>query len=279
MAAELTHEQIQGLLGAYALDAVEADEAAVIALHVRDCAECQAEVDTHREVAAMLASEPVALPLAPWDRIVADLGFNAKESDAEPRQPRPMPTLPGETGAAPGAASAPTQGADVIPLPRQTTRWRWITTVAAAVLLIAVVSLGAFAVHQQHRINSMNRSLSTLDNHQTLAEAAARAGSVPGARNVELRDTTGRPVANVVLLQDGTGYLIRQDGMTALPADHTYQLWGVSGDVKVSLGVLGSSPNIAQIGVPNGITALAITDEHNPGVISSTHAPLALASI
>jgi len=71
----MAHHEIEELLGAYALDAVDADEARLVEDHLADCPRCRAEVAEHREVAALLttgSTEPV--PDGLWDRIAADLG-------------------------------------------------------------------------------------------------------------------------------------------------------------------------------------------------------------
>ena len=71
----MAHHEIEELLGAYALDAVDAEEARVVEEHLLVCPRCRAEVAEHREVAALLTSgtsEPV--PDGVWNRIAADLG-------------------------------------------------------------------------------------------------------------------------------------------------------------------------------------------------------------
>ena len=71
------HQDIEELLGAYALDAVDPDEARLVEEHLVECPRCRAEVAAHREVAALLTSgtsDPV--PDGVWDRITADLGDN-----------------------------------------------------------------------------------------------------------------------------------------------------------------------------------------------------------
>ncbi len=66
---ELTHAEIEELLGAYCLDAVDADETAAIEAHLPDCPRCRAEVAELREVAALLANNDTEAPEGVWDRI------------------------------------------------------------------------------------------------------------------------------------------------------------------------------------------------------------------
>src|SRR5206468_3199328 len=65
----LGHPDVQELLGAYALDALDADEADAVELHLRDCPRCRAEVADYRETAALAAavrhaaSDPKSVPV------------------------------------------------------------------------------------------------------------------------------------------------------------------------------------------------------------------------
>lgn len=69
MSETRSHEEIEEALGAYALDAVEPEEAAAIELHLRDCPRCRTEVAQHREVAAKLGYAGSPAPEALWLRI------------------------------------------------------------------------------------------------------------------------------------------------------------------------------------------------------------------
>src|SRR5688572_24895940 len=69
----MTHEQLQELLGAYALDAVDSDEALAIEAHLSECPRCRAEVADLREVAGLLSHAGAAAPEGVWDRIASSL--------------------------------------------------------------------------------------------------------------------------------------------------------------------------------------------------------------
>ena len=68
----------------------------------------------------------------------------------------------------------------------------------------------------------------------------------------------------------------RPANLPALPADRTYQLWGVVDDQAISLGVLGTNPDITafQVDDANRVAAYAITDEAAGGVIASQNQPV-----
>lgn len=76
--------EIHALSGAYAIDALDEHERALFELHLADCAECRAEVDSLRDAAAGLA-EATAVPPPPALR--ADVLAGIKTV-------RPLPPLP-----------------------------------------------------------------------------------------------------------------------------------------------------------------------------------------
>ena len=57
-----THEEIQELLGVYALDAVDPETAAMVERHLGECVRCSVEVAQHHEVAGLLANSGGAVP-------------------------------------------------------------------------------------------------------------------------------------------------------------------------------------------------------------------------
>jgi anti-sigma factor RsiW len=69
----MRHDEIQELLGAYALDAVEPGERTEIDDHLRECARCRAEVAEHRDTAGFLAFAGTDAPDAVWDRIAGSI--------------------------------------------------------------------------------------------------------------------------------------------------------------------------------------------------------------
>ena len=60
MSTELNHQEIEELLGAYALDAVDPDEVAAVERHLVDCPRCRAAVDAARELAGSLGTAAAA---------------------------------------------------------------------------------------------------------------------------------------------------------------------------------------------------------------------------
>lgn len=262
MAGELTHRELQGLLGAYALDAVDGDEAEAIELHLRGCPRCRAEVSTHRETAAWLSGTGGAAPEGMWDRLVSSL---EEPPPALRLVPAPLPDAIGSAPAAPapvdvGGPATPT--ATITPLAAMRSR-RLLPALAGAAAAI-VFALGVFTATRD------DAPTTELAGDVRLGETVRRALAEPDARRVRLTSSDGNVHAAVVLLPSGEGYIF-EDNLPALPDGRTYQLWAAVGSERLSLGVLGDDPDISGFKAAiDGVEALAITAEQAPGVKEST---------
>jgi hypothetical protein len=250
------HSSVVELLGVYALDAVDEAERNLIEHHLEECSQCRAEVRDHHEVAALLAADPVQPPARVWDGIVAQL-------DAQ----RPA-----------------AQQATVIPLQRRRpsvlTSTRWVTSVAAAVL----VALTAGVVTQSQRIGDLNSRVSDQDQQisiltaglavDPLQQAVTAALADPAAQVANLTADGSSATMSIVVLPDGTGY-VYQSNLEALPSNATYQLWAVVDDKVISAGVLGNQPALVPFHVdPQGLQGLVITQEVAGGVPQSEADPV-----
>jgi hypothetical protein len=230
MARQLKHEEIAELLGAYALDAVEPDEAQLIDAHLTVCPRCRAEVRDHREVASLLAYTGEAAPPGLWDKLVAALDDPAPPVAAPILAPVVRP-----------AAWARRPGASVL--------------LRAAAVLVVLGALGGLWL----KIDNVR---STVDPAEGLSAAALAASSAPGARKVHLATPDNQVLADAVVTVDGSSYLWNLH-LPALHSDRAYQLWAIVGNgEKRSVGVLGNTPKVAAFNVPaSAVVALAITDE------------------
>ncbi len=165
----LRHYEIEQLLGAYALDALEPDEADAVELHLRDCPRCRAEVIDHREVAAMLAFGGGEAPPGIWERIQASL------EEAPPKL----------------------ELARVVPL--QQSRWRTvgIRLLTAAAVIISVIALGVALT-----TTSSTGGEAAID--RQIAELAAD----PATKTVHLKQAGGPGRVDVLLAGD-SGFLVK----------------------------------------------------------------------
>lgn len=239
MAPELTHSEIQELLGVYAIDAVDADEAAAVEEHLVECPRCRAEVAEHREAAALLSFSGADAPEGMWDRIAAGLEDTPPPLDLSRARLQRRNRLPR------------------------------LSLVAAAAAVVVIGLLGTQVVRQGNRIDQ----LSAVFDQTGLDQAAAIAAVNPEARTVTLKSDDGSHVVRAVVLPNGQGYLV-QAQLPPLGPDQTYQLWGVMGAQTVSLGVVGDASSVVPFVAAGPLTALAITAEKSGGVVASTNAPL-----
>jgi Anti-sigma-K factor rskA/Putative zinc-finger len=275
----MDHQEIQELLGAYALDAVEPDEAAVIESHLDTCPKCRDELRTHREVVGVLAYAGQEAPPGLWDRIRAEI------SEAGPHAETVEPGWPGPAGGRPGpqppalrmvpAGSEQAWSAELRRSRRRTAVLTAVVAVAAALLIL----LGIQVARLQHRTDHLSGQVAALTSQPTMASVRA-ALAVPGSRQVALRASGGGGESlDAVILPGDEGYLY-DPRLVPLSASETYQLWGVSGEKKISYGLIGSVPaQVTAFRAGPGVQALAVTAEVAGGVPSTNQAPIVAGNV
>lgn len=134
------------LIGAYALDALDADERATFEQHLAGCAQCRTELDGLREsLVGLTAGYEAEPPNSLRDAVLAAVA-EAPAPRAEPDPavvPAPSPIADGDP-----VAGVVTPVAPVIELPQRSAgrsgRTRWQLLVAAAVALIAVIGIAVW---------------------------------------------------------------------------------------------------------------------------------------
>jgi hypothetical protein len=267
----MSHDEIAQLLGAFALDAVDPDEADVIRAHLTECPRCASEVAEHWEVAGLIANAGVDAPAELWDRIAAQI-----DTRAAARRPAPMLL---------SQSSAPSPSSPASRLSRPTRRrmaWSAMGTIAAAAAVVAIL----LAV-QVGRLDQRVGQLARASQQSGLSQAVQAALLDPSAQKVDLTATSSAPAgatplalkeqaAVLVILPNGSAFVVNT-GLPKLASDRTYQLWGVVNGQTVSLGLLGSQPRDVAFTVNPAapIRVFAVTDEAAGGVVRSTHSPVA----
>jgi len=116
---EPSHAEIQSLLGAYALDATDPQESAMVERHLQTCVRCATEVAQHHEVAGLLANSGGEAPDHLWDEIASHLEGSRPPSwnRLAARLEEGGPGVPADGETAGGTASATTSGGGtVVPL-------------------------------------------------------------------------------------------------------------------------------------------------------------------
>lgn len=281
------HDQI----GAYAVDALSADERATFEQHLTTCAECQTELRGLRESLAGLAPEyetepPATLraavlaavaqtpaPLAdPNPALVAEPSVTSDTPDGAIQPgPRQEPSSNGHRGhegeraapdgVAPGRLVSPADGslASVTPLPPRPSagagsgRTRWQLLVAAAVALVAVIGI---AVWQPWVARTVT---------------AADVLNSPDAARATTSDQ-GMSVTLVRSNQLGRAVLIAQN-LPAAPSGKVRQAWlQHPGEHMVSGGLMPSGADVTMLleGDARNATGAGISIEPSGGSTQPT---------
>lgn len=242
----MSHDEVFELLAPLALDALDADLRSLVEAHVETCPDCQRELDELLEVATALGSSVEAPPADLWDKIAGRL------YDGDRREVSALPPL---------LTTRP-----VSDLRRDHRRFGRSRIVVATTLLAAAAAILVLALNLSSEDGRVTNLQSTLQ-MSTVRQALAS----PGHRLVELSGTDDKVLATLVVLRNGTGYLVRSH-MAPLPAGKTYQLWAFVAGKPVSLGVMGSSPRQVAftLAMSPAPSALGVTVEPAGGVLTPT---------
>jgi Anti-sigma-K factor rskA len=248
MAGELSRQELDSLLGAHALDAVDPGEREQIDRYLAENPSARAEIDETREVMSLLVEPEEGSP-ALWTRI--------QEEISRP----PEATKVHRLTAPPRARRAP--------------------FARRATALVAAVAAIVFAVLVGIELGDDGGS--RLGDRQALTRAAAEeARGDPGARQAALADVDGVVRARVVRLPDGTGY-VTNTALEQLPTGRTYQLWALVDDTMgpafVSAGVLGRDLDVAAFRFDGRVRGFAISTERIPGALAPHSPPAAEGSL
>lgn len=251
----IPHTEIQELLGAFALDAVDEHEAAAIEAHLATCPRCRDEVRDHREVASLLAYAGTSAPDGLWERLAASLDEAPPAADA--------PEL-GSVRQISHPVAARTSGS--ARAGRRRPGGRLAAAAVAATLLAGLGAVGGVQI--EAALNDRAKPPIEQSARERILEEATNAALAQGSRTVHLLTPEKTPIADAVVTSGGNGYLIGK-GAPALPNGRTYQLWAVANGQKLSVGVLGGQVDVVTFQAPEVLDALALTVEQSPGVVAS----------
>jgi anti-sigma-K factor RskA len=243
---ELTPEEVRELLGAYALGAVDPEEAAAIERHLLTDPEARAEVHVLQSGAAWLERSAERPAPRVWDAIAGDIEGELGTATPQDADRRSVATLAAR---------------------RRLTR-RAALAIAATIAAVAIVAGGARAFLDDDRAVS----------DRALDAAAASVASAPGARTVALTTTAGRDALDVVLLPDGSG-VVTDVALPSLGTTRTYQLWAITPEGPQSVGLLGAAPGVTAVRVPASASTMAVTAEPRGGSPQPTGRVLAQAAV
>ncbi|MGH9071174.1 MAG: anti-sigma factor, partial [Acidimicrobiales bacterium] len=183
---------------------------------------------------------------------------------------------PGLAGAGPpGLAGAGPPGGHAVRSLRQAgadasiaaARWRRRVSVRPVAALAGVAALvigllGFEISNLQGQVAQVRQSVNS-GSLQNLADVAL---STPGHETVTMNSPLNKELATAVIAPDGQGYLIDAK-LAKLAPNQTYQLWGLTGDTPISLGLLGNAPKHAPFDLNfSKVSELMITVEPEGGV-------------
>jgi anti-sigma-K factor RskA len=232
------------LTGAYALHALDDVERRLFERHLAECPDCAQEVEELRATAARLG---VAASGQPPSR----LKHQVMDRIATTRQKPP------NRGTA-----------------RSSHRWApRLTTVAAAIALLAAVALGVVAVHTQNQLGAAR---------QQLAQAQARYGpaaAVLAAPDVRSGTASAAGATAIVMVSHQLNEaVLTVHGMPPPAGNHTYQVWLLGSGNPRSAGLLELRPNAVipplVFGGIGGATGIGVTQEPAGGSPQPTTALL-----
>jgi anti-sigma factor RsiW len=281
-AAGEQHRLVSELLGAFALDAVDRDEARMVEEHLEECPRCRFEVDQLREVAAAIGNASERPPDSLWERIAGQLN----RGDVE-RSPLP-PTIELAGGrieerrrvlGGRGGSAQPNRRERRRPMRGSPRRpWTMVGVGAAAACAALAAVFGVGWSNASGRAGQLQAALA----ERGTAAAVQAALASPGHRVVVLRSSTGAQLAEFVVRGNGVGYVVRSR-MPELPGDETYQLWAEIANQPISLGLLGSKPALGDaftLGPSvSSARALMVTVEPAGGVVTPDRAPVGTGSL
>ena len=256
----MTHDEIEEILGAYALDSAEPAEIREIDAHLLECPRCRAEVEAYRVTASALATVHAEAPTGLWDKIA--------DSIAEIRPSGARSQLP------PGLRAAiSSNGIAISPRPIRRVWAATFTLVGmAAAAAIVVLAVEVASLHSQ------TQRLDSAVAQAGLSAAVAQATIAPHA-TVELVARDHSKSATIIILPTGDAYWI-SSSLPRLPAARTYQIWGVSNGRVVSIGLLGTNPHVlASFRVEPSISRVLVNEEPEGGTVQPTTPVLAQAVV
>ena len=225
------------LSGAFALNALSAEEAEQFRRHLEDCAVCRQEVRELQQAAARMgASEAVPPPAY----------LKARVLSAADRTPQ----LPPRTGG----------GGTVIEVSPH--RWgrRMLLAAAAVVLVVA----GGIGISQLGNEPDEQQSL--------LAEGVVRVFEAEDAHRAEMPTENGGTI-RVAASPELNQMAVDTDELPPLDDQHVYQLWAVHDGAMQSVGVLEPDKG-AYMDMPTPDTEVAITVEPVGGSEQPTTDPI-----
>jgi anti-sigma-K factor RskA len=242
----VTDHQWSELAAPYALGALDPEERARFEAHLAECAACRGEVQSLREVAALLANAAPAAtpPLALRERILRDA-----------HRVRPI-------------------GARRASLP-------WL---AAAACLVLALGIGYAYLRERDALEQARVSLAA--RRDTIAARDSLIATIfsPDVVTAALAATGQAPSARVYWNPSRRRVVMAVFHLPPAPPGRTYQLWAIAKGKPVSLGIFNPGPDgqlVAQMALPADLKfeLTAVTEEPAGGSPQPTQQPFLVGKL
>lgn len=308
------NEQKHTMTGAWALNALDADERERMRRYLDEDPEAAAEARAFEETAGELAASlpPLAPPPQLRSAVMARIATTRQlsplpeDEQAEPDPPQSVdvedaagpttstepappsapsesstPTPPDAPAAAEGSATSTDAPEPVVSLDRyraSVRRSRWTAVAAAALLLTTVVGVGLWngeRVAQQQAEATIEAMESQQAAAQQEREMLSTLLAADDASQLSVPVGDGGSL-ELMYSREQQAMIVQPDGLEALPADRTYQLWMIEGDEITSAGLL-EDPSAAMMhpgAIPEGVV-VGLTIEPAGGSDQPTMDPMA----
>ncbi|ATG56358.1 hypothetical protein CFK41_17395 [Brachybacterium ginsengisoli] len=264
-------ENEHGMTGAWALNALDAEEREQVRRYLAKDPEAAAEARAFEETAGELATSvtplapPPALKAAVMGRIATtrQLSPLPEEEDPVVEDAPPSTSTPPSISTPPSAPStAPPStapSAQVVPLDRyraSVRRSRWTAAAAAVLLVTTIVGAGLWnaerTAQQEARasLEAMASEQAVSDQERAMVSAIM---SADDAAHLAVPAENGGSL-EVMYSRGEQAMIVQPVGLPELPQDETYQLWMIDASGAASAGVLEdpAAPMMRPGGIPAG---------------------------
>ncbi len=243
----MTDHQWSELAAPYALGALDPEERARFEAHLAGCAVCRGEVQSLREVAALLANTvPAATPPAALRERILRAAHRVRPIGA--------------------------RWASVAP---------WL---AAAACLILALGLGYAYLRERAALERASASLAATRDSVAARDSLVATLLSPDIGTAALAATGQAPSARLIWSPSRHRVVMAVFHLSPAAAGRTYQLWAITQGKPVSLGIFNTNPDgraLAEMALPAGLKfeLTAVTEEPAGGSPQPTQQPFLVGKV